>query len=47
MRSQYLGDGAVVAVARLGEEIIGHGIAVIRKDDNEFKGNIQLECIPS
>jgi hypothetical protein len=47
MRNQYLGDGAVVAVARLGDEVIGHGIAVVRKDDKEFKGSIRLEDMPS
>lgn len=35
MRSQYLCDYPIVAIARLEDEVIGHAIAVVR-NDKEF-----------
>ncbi len=45
LRRQYLDDdGAVVAIEALRNELVGHAIAVVRRDDEEFTGNLHELC---
>jgi len=45
MRREYLAAGAVLAVARLRDELVGHAAAVVHKDDDEgFKGDFKGLC---
>src|SRR5437763_5216447 len=44
MRREYVGAGAVLAVARLRDELIGHATAVVRKDIEGFKGDFKGLC---
>ena len=44
MRREYLGAGAVLAVARLRDKLVGHATAVVRKDDEGFKGDFKGLC---
>jgi hypothetical protein len=39
MRREYLGTGAVLAIACFRDELVGHATAVVRRDDEGFKGD--------
>jgi hypothetical protein len=38
MKCQYILDSGLIALARLGDELVGHAIAVVRKDHDQFEG---------